>query len=296
MDRIDFYFPKQDKIVLGLGFFDSLHLGHREIVLNVKKVANLCNAKSALFTFTNNFLNVLGVSNKLIYTFEERTQLLEQTNIDVELYCEFDRAFASLDAQTFFDKLIKHNIVALVCGFDYTFSCQKANVQVLQQLCDKANIKLFVIEQYSVDNIKVSTTRIKQLISSCNIEEANKLLGSDFFISGQVVAGRGQGKKLGFPTANLSVDNDKILPQGVFIGESVLNDKTYRCIVNIGAAPTFNVYTNLVEVHIIGFNGDLYQKTLAVTLLKFIRETKIYKNPNELKAQLMADSEYATKY
>lgn len=278
----------QGKIVLALGFFDCLHLGHRALLTKAIEVAKQKNCQSAIMTFENNYFSLFGVQTKLVYTFEERLKILDKIGIDVVISKNFDKDFMQNTSKDFWNEISKYDVSAIVCGFDYTFGCDRADAKILEQYCNENKIQLFCLSPITANGKKISTTLVKECLDNNDIKLANYCLVDNYTISGIVVHGRHAGAKLGFPTANIQVSCDKYLPNGVFYG-TVNLDKIYKCIVNIGNVPTFNVDKESVEAHIIGFDGDLYQKNITVTINGYIRPIKRFNSDEDLISQLKKD-------
>lgn len=287
--------PYSPKIVLTLGFFDCMHLGHMKLVATSRQIAQATNSQVALFTFDNNHLAVLGKPTKLLYTFAERTDIFFKQNIDVLISAHFDKEFMSLTAQQFLDILTTNfNLSAVVCGFDYTCGSDIKSTDYLENYFKTKNISLHIVQAVTDNNgKKISSTMVRNLIINNDIATVNKLLSQPFSISGTVVAGRKVGRTIGFPTANISVNKDKLLPSGVFSGYTTIDKTIYKIIVNIGNAPTFDYHCQTVEVHIIGYNGNLYGKTMQIFLTKFLRQIKHFDSVEQLTNQLQQDVENA---
>ncbi len=296
MNKIDVTKENFDKpLALGLGFFDCLHLGHRKILSKVKEYAKKEGVFTSLFTFSNNFRNLLGRDGGLLYTFEERIKLFEEEGVDLLLYSSFNEAFMNLSAHSFLSLLDKFCVKFICCGKDYTFGRDVKGVNELRAYCNEKGIELCVVEEVKRNGQRVSSSYIKQLIKGSEIKKANTLLGRPFSISGKVVKGRGKGKEMGFPTANLEVSPEKILPQGVFAGTTLINGKTYNTIISIGDIPTFNITATTVEAHILAFEGDLYGKTITLSINEYLRSITRFESVEQLKAQMQKDKEYAGK-
>ena len=277
-------------IVIALGFFGCMHKGHVQLLNQAKQLAEQTNSKVALFTFSNNHLKVLGKDVKQLYTFEERCKVYQNLGVEVLVSAQFDHQFMRTSGKDFLDQLNAYNLQGVVCGFDYSCGSDRQSCQFVSQYLSNIPVKI-VDAVCQEEGIKISTTYLRQILSQCKIAEANRLLSEPFFFDGTVVHGRGVGKELGFPTANIKVDGDKFLPVGVFSGNTVIDNKNYRIIVNIGAKPTYDINTHTVEVHVIGYQGDLYGKNVTVTLNKFLRPIYKFACAEQLIQQLKLDKE-----
>lgn len=267
-----------------------MHSGHIKLVRSARQIADWCDAKVALFTFVNNHLAVLGKSDKVVYTFEERLALYQSIGADIVVTARFDESFRCTTGAEFVDKLKKYNLKGVVCGFDYSFGSDRMGAaqlkSTLSDVCD-----VHIVDAICVDGVKVSTTLVKYLLANNQVEQVNKLLSEPFFVCGTVVHGKHKGSEMGFPTANIAVDKDKFLPLGVFGGYAGLDGKHYRAIVNVGQKPTFGLCNISVEAHLIGYSGDLYGKNLKLSLTRFLRPICKFENEAQLARQLQADKE-----
>ena len=267
-----------------------MHKGHVALLDVAKRRARQCRAKVALFTFSNNHLRVLGKDVKVLYTFDERLQIYGSLGVDYLIAAEFTEQFRGRSGAEFVEKLTNYDLKGVVCGFDYTCGSDRLGSGNLQQALSSI-CPVDVVDAVCWNGNKISTTLIRALFADNQLATANELLSEPYFLTGKVVSGRKVGSKIGFPTANLQIEQDKLLPVGVYGGTVTIQGKEYKCIVNIGAKPTFDVDSATVEVHVIDFDGDLYGKALKVSLTKFLRGICKFANPEELTRQLQADRE-----
>ena len=290
MQLIEFGQKLNEPIVLCLGYFGCMHRGHVALLDTAKQRARHLGAKVALFTFSNNHLRVLGKDVKVLYTFDERISLYESLGVDYVLAAEFTDEFRVSSGAEFVKQLTQYNLKGVVCGFDYTCGSDRLGSGELErQLSSRCSVD--IVDAVCWNGAKVSTTLIRSLLENNELDSANNLLSEPYFLTGKVVGGRKVGAKIGFPTANLQIDADKLLPEGVYGGVVELDSQTYKCIVNIGNKPTFDVDSTTVEAHLIGFDGDIYGRTLKVSLTKFLRKITKFATPSELIRQLQYDRE-----
>ena len=290
MQLIRFGRQLNEPIVLCLGYFGCMHKGHVALLDEAKRRASQCNAKVTLFTFGNNHLRVLGKDIKILYTIKERLSIYESLGVDYVISAEFTNEFRQNSGQEFINELLKYNLKGVVCGFDYTCGYDRlGSAELIEAL--EPHCWVSVVDAVCWQDDKVSTTLIRSMLLANDLESANTLLSQPFFLSGIVVKGRNVGSKIGFPTANLKVDPDKLLPTGVYGGVAAFDGKKYKCIVNIGDKPTFDVDSATVEAHIIDFDGDIYGHELKLSLTKFLRKITKFDNPQELVGQLQIDRE-----
>lgn len=293
---LDYKEKYQDSLVACLGFFDSLHQGHIQLLKKAELIANLKSIKVGVFTFKNNPFEYLKKDSLQVLTFEERCQRLENNNVDCVLFAEFDSEFASLLPEEFLDLLFKNkNITDIVVGSDYTFGKNAAgNIEFLQKYCLKNRINL-QIENLKMlnDDQKFSSREIRKLIQSGNVDEIFHLLSAPYIVVGKVINGRKVGKKIGFPTANINLDKSKEkLASGVYYTNTILDGVSLRSVTNVGQHPTFNDCNFNIETHILFFNQDIYGKEITIEFLSRIRDIKKFESVEELVIQLKKDCQF----
>ncbi len=288
MQVVQFGQKLNQPIVLCLGYFGCMHNGHVDLLNAAKRRAAQCGAQIALFTFDNNHLKVLGKDAKVIYTFEERLEIYEQLHIDYVLAQHFDARFAATCGADFADMLRIYDLKGIVCGFDYSCGSDRLDAdglrKIMQDVCP-----VDIVSAVLWNGSKISTTLVRNLLGQNMLLQANALLSQPYFVCGTVAHGRHVGSALGFPTANVRVDSEKFLPQGVYGGRVDVGGTTYKCIVNIGNCPTFDVDAVTVEVHIIDFVGDLYGSRLKIALTKYLRPICKFADAESLSKQLLND-------
>lgn len=267
-----------------------MHSGHVKLVEVAASRARKCNAKVALFTFSNNHLKVLGKDSVVVYTYQERLELYRKLGVEVVISAEFDNKFRSLTGEQFVNQLVNYDLKGVVCGYDYSYGSDRMDCKHLAKRLAKV-CSVDIVDAICWNGVKVSTTLARTLLQNSDITTLNTILSEPYFVLGTVVHGRGVGNSMGFPTANLQVSSEKLLPIGVYGGLTEIDGKSYKAIVNIGQKPTFGLdYVN-IEAHIIDFDGDLYGKTLKVALTRFLRPIHRYNDAGELAAQLKQDRE-----
>ncbi|MGN1039871.1 MAG: riboflavin biosynthesis protein RibF [Candidatus Fimimonas sp.] len=278
-------------IVLCLGFFDCMHLGHVQLLNRAKQMAKN-GEKVALFTFCNNHFQTLNKPTKLIYTFAERLSLYQSLGVDVVIGAHFDQSFMSLSGREFLDKLKNYNLQGVVCGEDYTCGRDLTNATQVQAYLQ--NVCEVQIEQLvNCGGQKVSSTLVRKLLAENNVEQANEFLSQPFFFEGNVVEGRHVGRNIGFPTVNVELSEEKLAPLGVYAGVVQVDEKRYKAVVNVGNTPTFCQTTAKVEAHLLHFCGNLYGKKVKISLVKFLRIIQKFSDGEQLARQLKKDVEVA---
>ncbi len=288
-----------EKPVVTMGTFDGVHVGHRKILQQLIKSAKKEGGESVVITFDPHPRLVLGMDAgklKFINTRKERTVLLDKLGIDHLIIIPFTKVFSTLSSRNFILKVLVQcmKIHKIIIGYDHHFGRDReGNFELLAEMGKKHQFIVEEIPAQLVNDIAVSSTKIRKALASGNISKANELLGYDFPMEGKVIQGRGIGRKLGFPTANIQIiDPHKLIPvNGVYAVWAFLKGKTYPGMLNIGYRPTFNDRKESIEVHIIDFEGYIYNEELKISFIKKIREAKKFSSPDALKKQLIEDRE-----
>jgi len=284
------------KSVLTIGFFDGVHIGHKKLIEKVITEGKNKNLETVLLTFDRPPQPVSG----LLSIFEERLELLKNFSLDKIEIIHFDKNFSKISPENFFyDILIKKfNIGKMVVGYDFAFGKNRSgNISLLMSLCIKNKVELDVLEPIKIDNKIVSSSFIRESLIKGEIEKANKMLGRFYSLEGNIIKGRGLGRKIGFPTANVEVDKNKLLPIGIFSGFAFLENSLCKAVTYIGFNPTINKDKKIlaIEIYLIDFSGNIYGKNIKFFFLKKIRDEKKFKNINDLKNQIERDVEYVKK-
>ncbi len=278
-------------VVLCLGFFDCMHVGHVALLQQAKQLAENCSV--ALFTFNNNHFETLKRPSKLIYTFDERLGIYQELGVDVTIHARFNKEFMSKSGKQFLDELSCYNLKAVVCGEDFTCGSDLMNAdEVRKTLANVCPVK--VVDLVTSNGQKIGSTLVRKLLGENNVADANKLLSQPFHFVGTVQHGRSVGHTLGFPTVNVAVPSEKLAPQGVYVGHAMVDGVCYKAVVNVGTVPTFGIDKPLVEAHLINFDGNLYGKVVKISLLSFLRPVQKFDNAEDLKTQLIKDVEVAS--
>lgn len=280
------------RAVLALGFFDGVHVGHKKVISLAKNMAQSENATLVAVTFNGNLKGFFKSGEKTIFSLDERIFALKNSGVDEVLLLPLTSEFLSLTAEEFLDWLNeKYNVIGYATGDDYTFGKGgQGNVIAIKNYANIHGGKVETASGEFIDGERVSSTAIKRYLQCGNVKKANEFLGEPYSVTGEVLHGRTVGKTLGFPTVNMLIDNDKIkLKDGVYAGKVILDNVTYRTIINYGARPTFNLDEKLIEAHIIGFNGNLYGQTITLKFSGFIRSVMRFNGSEELIKQLEKD-------
>jgi riboflavin kinase/FMN adenylyltransferase len=286
-------------IAVALGFFDSVHIGHRAVINKAVEYAKSNGIKSAVITYSNNPFFTLGIEQKLIFTFEERLDKFKKLGVDFVIHQEFDHNLKQKDRLIFADELVDaYRIKYAVCGRDYRFGKDGlGDVAFLREFFKKHNIKFDALDFVNQDGLKISSTNIRKLIEAGEIKKANILLGEPFYIKGRVTKGNGYGRVLGYPTVNLEFQADKVKPrQAVYITGTVIDDKSFLSITKVGGRPTFLDNRESIETHILDLSENLYNRDIKIEFYDFLRPLKRFESAEQLIGQLERDIEAAKKY
>ncbi|MCF6279505.1 MAG: bifunctional riboflavin kinase/FAD synthetase [Flavobacteriaceae bacterium] len=295
-------FSTTKKTILTIGTFDGVHLGHQKVIEQLINTSNKEKKTSLLLTFFPHPRMILQKSSdiKLINTIEEKTELLQRLGLQNLIIQPFDYEFSRLTALEFVrDVLVtKLNISKLIIGYDHRFGKNReGDFGQLQEHGEMFGFEVEEISAQSLNDIAISSTKIRKALNGGNIQEANNYLGYNFTISGEVVTGNNLGEKLGFPTANISIKEDyKLIPKtGVYIVKSTIDNVLYFGMMNIGNRPTINGKHQTIEVNFFDLDKNLYGKFIKIELLKFLRNEQKFNSIDDLKAQLHQDKKTAQK-
>lgn len=294
------YYTGKGKTVLTIGTFDGVHKGHQQIIHYLVETAKQENCNSLILTFFPHPRLVLqgDTSIHLLNTIEERKALLAKTGVDHLIIHPFDEAFSSLSAEEFIESVLvkKLNVQQIIVGHDHRFGKNRtANFHDLVAYGKKYGFLVTQIAAEMLNEVNISSTKIRTALQQGDIKLANDYLGHAYTLNGQVQKGQQLGRTLGFPTANLAVaESYKLIPKnGVYLVQSILNQKRVFGLMNIGIRPTVDGKTQTIEVFYLDFEGDLYDQNLQVELLDFIRDEQKFDSLNVLKIQLEKDKAWA---
>ncbi len=285
---------------LAMGNFDGIHIGHSKILEELSRIAREKNLTPILLTFDPHPRIFFGENFYLLSTVYERELLLRKFALPIIVHIRFNENLANTSYRDFVERYLVESLDAklVIIGYDHHFGKNRdGNPQALSRLGEKLGFETIVMNPVLHNGVEVKSNLIRQLIAQGRIERANEFLGHPYLVVGKVEAGRGLGKQIGYPTANLSLQSYKLLPpDGVYYAKTYLADwkKAYDSIVYIGRAPTFNLPQKMFETHIFDYDGKpLYGKYIGVELIKFIREDRYFRTVEELKAQIDRDAEKA---
>ncbi|MCF6308694.1 MAG: bifunctional riboflavin kinase/FAD synthetase [Flavobacteriaceae bacterium] len=289
--------------VVTIGTFDGVHLGHKAIISQLLFASKKENLTSIILTFFPHPRIVLQEENsiKLINTISERENLLQQTKLENLIIHPFTKEFSRLTALEFVRDILVNqlHIKKLIIGYDHRFGRNRdANIEDLIEFGKTFNFEVEEIKVQQFGGVSISSTKIRKLISEGDIKTTNTYLGHPFTLSGKIVSGRGIGKTLSFPTANLQVEEDyKIIPKkGVYLTQSKISGKNIFGLTNIGTNPTVNGKHQTIETYFLDYNENLYNKTIQLKFITRIRDEKVFNNVEALKAAIKEDEVFARNY
>ena len=297
------FYPEKDTVVT-VGTFDGIHLGHRQLITMVNEIGQAKNLATTLLTFDPHPKTVVQAANQkqveLLTNLDEKLELLQTTGLETVVVMNFNRELSQLGYSEFVENILLKRLKMqfLVVGYDHAFGKDRAGtLESLEMLRDKHDFGLHEFQPIKVEGDIVSSSYIRRLISSGDVSRAAKLLGRPYTLKGIVVKGEGRGRRLSFPTANISVENhDKLLPrEGVYAIDCFLSGKVIRGMVNIGYKPTFGGLDKTVEAHLFDFSGNLYGELITIGFLQRLREEKKFSDEKQLIEQLKHDKEISNK-
>ncbi len=266
---------------LAIGLFDGIHLGHKKLIEEMTSSGS----KSNILTFSSKlFKSNLG----LLLTNEEKMNKFRDLGIDKVFIIDFNDNIKNLSKEDFISFLDKNKLSNIYVGEDFTFGKNKEGKA--SDLKTLKNTKVNIVPLLKIDNKKISSTYIKELLVNGKIELANKYLGYNYYLSSNVISGKARGRKLGFPTINQEVVSSKVLPHlGVYKSYTLVNGKRYLSMTNIGKVPTFNNEEISIETHVINEDIKLRVNYVTIELVSYIRDEKQFNNEKDLIKQLKID-------
>jgi riboflavin kinase/FMN adenylyltransferase len=296
-------FNSSEKTIVTIGTFDGIHIGHQKILKNLIRTANNEGKKSVLLTFFPHPRMVLQKENKilLLNTIKEKSGLLEKMGLDYLIIHPFSRDFSRLTALDFVRDILvnKLNTSRLIIGYDHHFGKNReGNIHQLKEYSLLYDFKVEEIPAQDIDDVSVSSTKIRTALKDGNLKTANNYLGYHYMLNGTVVSGKKLGGTIGFPTANIEIKEPyKLIPKtGVYIIRTYINTILYTGMMNIGFNPTVLGKHQTIEAHLFDFNEDLYGKEITIEFIYFLREEHKFESVEELVIQLNIDKENAISY
>ncbi len=288
--------PQNNRYAATIGFFDGVHLGHVHLLEQLKAAATGRGLKSMAITFPEHPRQILqsDYRPRLLSTPDDKMRLLEQTGIDYCFPLHFTSALAAMDARSFMTDFLQKRlgVSMLLVGHDHHFGHDtNLNVNDYKKIGNEIGMEVIPADAYLYQGIPVSSSRIRRELVAGNVKQAAAMLGYRYTISGTVIHGLQNGRKMGFPTANLGpyCEFMQIPADGVYSALASVDGETWPAMVNIGYRPTFEGKARTIEAHLVGFDRDIYFHELTIQFVDFLRAERKFNSPQELALQLDAD-------
>lgn len=289
--------------VITIGTFDGVHIGHKKIIDRLTETAKSNNLDSVILTFFPHPRMVLqkDADIKLINTMEERSQILKKTGLDHLVIHPFSETFSQLTAEAYVEQLLVKYLKAkkVIIGYDHRFGKdRKANILDLKKYGEALDFQVEEISKQEIEDVAISSTKIRRALENGEIEKANTYLGYNFMLTGKIEKGKQLGRTLGFPTANMRVaETYKLIPKtGVYIVKASIDNTVYFGMTNIGTNPTVGGQKQTIETYFFDTEFNLYDKKIQIELLKRIRDEQKFSSLEELKAAMLDDEHFAREY
>lgn len=295
-------YPKSPSVIT-IGTFDGVHVGHQKIIKKLISIAKREGLQSVILTFFPHPRMVLQHNEtiKLLNTIKERQEILSHLGLGHLVIKEFSKEFSKLSAEHYVKEILvdKLNAKYIIIGYDHRFGRnRRADINDLIAFGNQYNFKVEEISVKDIEDVAVSSTKIRSSLKTGDIKTANSFLGYNYFLTGIVIKGKQIGKQIGFPTANIYIKEDyKLIPKnGVYVVKSLIKSTIYFGMMNIGTNPTVDGTTQSIEVHFFDFDQDLYSKKLKIELLGYLRPERKFESLQSLQSQLKLDKEEALKF
>lgn len=303
MDVYNISYPVQEEsyrpIVLALGYFDGVHLGHQQVIKKAVKLARDRGVACGVMTFDPHPKEVISDDLHVakITPLTSKLKLFELLNVDICYVVNFTKELAAVSPKDFIDNIIvKLNAQGVVAGFDYAFGSKGSGNGETLKYVSNGRFTVDIVDPFYYQGEKISSTRIRENLLTGKVIAANRLLGQNYNFIGKVIEGDKIGRTLGFPTANLELTDDYIeLKKGVYVVRVKFDNQAHIGVMNVGYRPTLNreIKELSYEIFILDFKRTIYEKVIEVELIDYIREEKKFNNLEELKQQISIDIEFA---
>ncbi|MCD6542904.1 MAG: bifunctional riboflavin kinase/FAD synthetase [Flavobacteriaceae bacterium] len=294
---------KKHSTILTIGTFDGVHIGHQKIIERLNQIKSKNKDRSVILTFFPHPRKILnqGHEIKWLNTMDEKVQLLDKFGLDLLIIEPFTKEFSELSALDFVKHLLVDQLYIknMVIGYNHQFGKNReGNFEQLKEYGEIYNFNVEKITAQEIEDVSVSSTKIRKAIEEGNIKKANAYLGYNYLLTGEIVKGQGLGRKLNFPTINLNIEETyKLIPKtGVYIVKTTIEKTTFYGIMNIGFRPTVNGKNKTIEVHLLDFTGDLYGKKMQIEVLKHLRDEQKFSSLDDLILQIKKDEITARRW
>lgn len=286
--------------VVTIGNFDGIHKGHVQLIKRAVEQAKKRNLKSVVFTFENHPMRYFRFDSiKNLLTNEEKVELLKSMGVDIVVMIPFDEYMTKISAQDFVKKILVDKLKCrkAIVGHDFKFARKKeADAQMLKKIGEIYNMEVEVIKPVKIKGLRVSSTHVRELIEEGKVNHVKDFLGRNYSVEGEVIHARKLGRTIGFPTANLTIDNNILMPKnGIYAVKVYLGNREFYGATNIGYNPTVNGQSLSIETNILNFNEDIYGEVIKIEFLERIREEKKFDSLDDLKKQLNQDVNFVYK-
>jgi riboflavin kinase/FMN adenylyltransferase len=293
--------PSHQPLVITQGTFDGVHLGHQKVLRQVVALAKSKNTQSLLITYHPHPRLVIDPSNndlRMLSSIEEKAQAVYDLGVDYVLVLPFTQEFAQLSPRDFVESILVNQLQVdtIVIGYDHRFGKNReGDFHSLVALSKEFHFHVEEIPASEIDEIAISSTRIRKALNNKQLKEANTLLGRPYILSGIVTEGQKIGRTIGFPTANLQVEDPYKLipPNGVFAGYCILENERINMVCNIGYRPTVNGHDLRIEAHLLNFDKNIYGQQISLFLVQYLRNEQKFDSLESLKAQILIDVQQA---
>ena len=283
---------------MALGVFDGVHVGHRAVIAAAQSSAKKTNGSWVVVTFDPHPIRVLAperAPRQLLASLDHKARLLERMGVEALLALHFDEQLAALRAEDFLNKLTSEvQVASIAVGEDWRFGRgREGDVAFLRSMGQELNFEVTAIAPVMHEGERISSTRIRQSIRDGALGNAAAMLGRPYGIEGEVIRGRQLGRTIGFPTANLALQEEQLPPDGVWIVDVTCDDSHWHGVANLGMRPTVDGNQRVFEVHLFDVQPDLYGKTLEIEFLRYLRGERKFPDMEALKAQINTDAQMA---
>ena len=290
---------KNYRKIFALGFFDGVHLGHQALLRQCAALAQQMDAKPAAITFQNHPAAAFTTQYPpLLTTLSDRKALLRAFGMEDVLALPTAKEVMSTNWRDFLERLLSQGAVGFVCGYDFRFGHKgEGNAEKLDAFCRERGLPCVIVQEQTMDGVRISSTYIRTLIEAGNMETADQFLGHPHVLSGQVVPGRHIGRTIGVPTANILLPADVVVPKlGVYACRCRIGEESYCAVTNIGSRPTVGGHQVRAESWILDFSGELYGKEITLEFCHFLRPEQKFDSLAQLQGEIQKNALQTRKF